>query len=67
MDPLSAYDIAKLRILERQEQAAQERLLKVARPSRASSDDEIESGVWHRWLLRRLSGRITLARAGATA
>jgi hypothetical protein len=61
MDPLSAYDVAKLLILERQERAARERLLK----TRSASDDEHESGVWHRWLLRRLSSRITLARAGA--
>jgi hypothetical protein len=63
MDPLTAYDVAKLRMAERHEQASRERQAKLARATRG--DDEHERSVWRRWTLRRLVGRITLANAGA--
>jgi hypothetical protein len=63
MNHLTAYDLAKLRIAERHEEAARERLVKLARAAR--SDEEHENSVWRRWTLRRLTSRITLARAGA--
>lgn len=59
MDHLTALDVAKLRMAERHEQAARERLGRI----RATSDDEHETAVWRRWTLRRLIGRITLANA----
>lgn len=63
MDPLTAYDIAKLRMTERHQEAARARLAKLARAG--GSDDEQETSVWRRWTLRRVVGRITLASAGA--
>jgi hypothetical protein len=63
MDPLTAYDIAKLRMAERHQEAARAQLAKLARANR--SDDEQEASVWRRWTLRRVVGRITLASAGA--
>jgi len=63
MDPLTAYDVAKLRMAERHQEASRERLGKLARAT--GSDDEQESSVWRRWTLRRLVGRITLATARA--
>ena len=63
MDPLTAYDLAKLRIEERHQEAARERLAKSARAT--GSDDEQETSVWRRWTLRRVAGRITLANAGS--
>jgi hypothetical protein len=62
MDPLTAHDLAKLRMKERHQEAARERLAKAARAS--GSDDEQETSVWRRWTLRRVMGRITLANAG---
>ena len=62
MDPLTAYDMAKLRMAERQNEASRERLAKV-RATR--SDDDEETSVWRRWTLRRVVGRITLANSGA--
>jgi hypothetical protein len=67
MDPMTAYELARLRMAERHLEAARARM---ARPDRfAASDDEQEASVWRRWTLRRLVGRITLAgaRAGASA
>ena len=67
MDPMTAYEVARLRMAERHLEAARERM---ARPDRFNaSDDEQETSVWRRWTLRRLVGRITLAgaRTGATA
>ena len=63
MDPLTAYDVAKLRMKERHEEASRERLGRLARAT--GSDDEQETSVWRRWTLRRLVGRITLATARA--
>ena len=63
MDPLTAYDMAKLRMAERHQEASRERLAKAARST--GSDDEQETSVWRRWTLRRVVGRITLANAGA--
>ena len=63
MDPLTAYDMAKLRMTERQQEASRERQAKLARVT--GSDDEQETAVWRRWTLRRVVGRITLASAGA--
>ena len=63
MDPLTAYDVAKLRMAERHEDASRERVARLARAT--GSDDEQETSVWRRWTLRRVVGRITLARAGA--
>lgn len=62
MDPFTAFELAKLRIAERHEQAARERLVRIARA--ATTDEEHEASVWRRWALRRISGRITLAGAG---
>ena len=62
MDPLTAHDLAKLRMKERHQEAARERLAKAARAN--GSDDEQETSVWRRWTLRRVMGRITLANAG---
>ena len=62
MDPLTAHDMAKLRMAERHQEAARERLAKLSRAS--ASDDEHETSVWRRWTLRRVVGRITLANAG---
>jgi hypothetical protein len=63
MDPLTAYDMAKLRMAERHDEAARERQAKLARATR--SDDDQEASVWRRWTLRRVVGRITLANSGA--
>jgi hypothetical protein len=63
MDPLTAYDMAKLRMAERQNEASRERQARLARI--ASSDDDQETSVWRRWTLRRVVGRITLANSGA--
>ena len=63
MHPLMAYEVAKLRMAERHEEASRERLAKLARATR--SDEEQETSVRRRWTLRRLVGRITLANAGA--
>jgi hypothetical protein len=57
MDPMTAYTVARLRMAERHQEAARERL------ARFRSDDEQETSVWRRWTLRRLVGRITLAGA----
>jgi hypothetical protein len=62
MDPLTAFDMAKLRMAERHQEASRERQAKLAR---AMSDDEHETAVWRRWTLRRVVGRITLANAGS--
>ena len=51
MDPLTAYDVAKLRMAERHEEASRERLGRLARAT--GSDDEQETSVWRRWTLRR--------------
>ena len=61
MDPLTAYDLAKLRMAERHQEAARGRQAKAAQANR--SDDEQEASVWRRWTLRRVVGRITLASA----
>ena len=63
MDPLTAYDLAKLRTAERHQEASRERQAKLARMS--GSDDEHETSFWRRWTLRRVVGRITLATSGA--
>jgi hypothetical protein len=63
MHPLMAYEVAKLRMAERHEEAARERLANLARAT--GSDEEQEASVWRRWTLRRLVGRITLASARA--
>ena len=63
MDPLTAHDMAKLRMAERHQEAARERLANAARAT--GTDDEQETSVWRRWTLRRVVGRITLANAGA--
>ena len=67
MDPMTAYEVARLRMAERHLEAARERMAGADRVG--MSDDEQETSVWRRWTLRRLVGRITLAsaRAGATA
>ena len=62
MNTLSTYELAKLRIAERQEEAARERL---ARLARAQSDQATEQGIWKRWMQRRLAERLTLAGSGA--
>lgn len=62
MDPFTALDLAKLRMAERHEEAARERLVKIARA--ATNDEDHEAAIWRRWSLRRLSARITLAGAG---
>jgi hypothetical protein len=59
MDPMTAYTVARLRMAERHQQAARERL------ARFRGDDEQETSVWRRWTLRRLVGRVTLAGASA--
>jgi hypothetical protein len=58
MDPLTALHIAKARMAERHDEAARERLFKVARA--ASTDDDHEIDVWRRWIQRRLASRVTL-------
>lgn len=63
MDPLTAYDMAKLRMAERHQEASRERQAKLA--GSTGSDDEHETSVWRRWTLRRVVGRITLANTGA--
>jgi hypothetical protein len=63
MDPLTAYDLAKLRMAERHQEASRGRLAKLDRAY--GSDDEHETRVWRRWTLRRVVGRLTLASAGA--
>lgn len=63
MDPLTEYDVAKLRMAERRHEAARERMATLARSS--ANDAEQEASIWRRWTLRRLVGRITLATAGA--
>ena len=63
MDPLTAHDMAKLRMAERHQEAARERIARAA--ASTSTDDEQETSVWRRWNLRRVVGRITLANAGA--
>ena len=63
MHPLMAYEVAKLRMAERQQEASSERQAKLARAR--GSDDEQEASVWRRWTLRRLVGRVTLAAARA--
>lgn len=63
MDPLTEYDVAKLRMAERRNEAARERMATLARAS--ANDAEQEASIWRRWTLRRLVGRITLASAGA--
>lgn len=62
MNTLSTYELAKLRIAERHEDAARERL---ARLARAQSDQATEQGIWKRWMQRRLAERLTLATGGA--
>jgi hypothetical protein len=62
MNTLTTYELAKLRIAERQEEAARERL---ARLARAQSDQATEQGIWKRWMQRRLADRLTLATGGA--
>jgi hypothetical protein len=62
MDPITAYDLAKLRMAERHQAASRERQARQA--NAAGSDDEKETSVWRRWTLRRVVGRITLAQAG---
>ena len=63
MDPLTAHDVAKLRMAERHQEAARERVARAARST--STDDEQETSVWRRWTLRRVVGRVALANAGA--
>jgi hypothetical protein len=59
MDPMTRYELAKLEITQRHEQAARERL---ARNTRAeASDNEQEDSIWRRWMQRRLDGRVTLS------
>jgi hypothetical protein len=67
MDPMTAYEMARLRMAERHLEAARERMARADRVG--ASDDEHEASVWRRWTLRRLVGRITLAsaRTGAPA
>lgn len=60
---LMAYEVAKLRMAERHDEASRERQAKLARAT--GSDDEQEASVWRRWTLRRLAGRVTLASARA--
>lgn len=62
MDPMTSYELAKLRMAERQQDASRERLARAARAT--GSDDEQETSVWRRWTLRRVVGRVTLANAG---
>jgi hypothetical protein len=63
MDPMNAYEVAKLRMAERHQAASRERQARLAKA--AGSDDEQETSVWRRWTLRRVAGRITLAHAGS--
>jgi hypothetical protein len=65
MDPMTAYEVARLRMAERHLEAARERMARVDRAG--VSDDEQETSVWRRWSLRRLVGRITLATARTAA
>jgi len=62
MNPLSTYELAKLRIAERHEEATRERLDRLAR---ASSNEQSDQGLWKRWMQRRLASRLTLAQGGA--
>ena len=61
MDPLTNYEIAKLRIAERHQQAARARMA-VRGPSFAGSGP---TSVRPLESLRRLVGRVTVANAGA--
>ena len=63
MHRLMAYEVAKLRMAERHEEASRERLAKLARAT--GSDDEQEASVWRRWTLRRLFAKLHLAGSGA--
>ena len=63
MDPLTAYDVAKLQMAERHAQAARERMARGGR-SFAGSDEQ-ETSIWRRWTVRQFVGRITHANAGA--
>jgi len=63
MHPITALDLARIRINELHEQAARERLARVARST--ESDAEQETGVWRRWFQRRIASRVSLAANGA--
>jgi hypothetical protein len=63
MDPLTAYDVAKFRIAERHEQAAQERMARQGRSFAGSGEQE--TSIWRRWTVRQVVGRITHVNAGA--
>jgi hypothetical protein len=63
MDPLTAYDLAKLQMAERHREADRARMAKLARSY--SGPDEQETTIWRRWTVRHLVGRITHVNAGA--
>ena len=63
MDPLRNYEVTKLQIAERHQEAARARMAAAARP--IAGVDKQETQVRRRWTVRRLVARITLARAGS--
>ena len=63
MDTVTAYEVHKLRTAERHQEAARARLVTGARS--IASDDERRIPVWRRWTVRKLVGRITLAKGQA--
>ncbi len=63
MNPITGYDLAKLRMAELHEEAANARMVKAGRSFEGI--DEQETSVWRRWTLRQLVGRISLGHAGS--
>jgi hypothetical protein len=63
MDPLRSYELARLQMAERHQEAARARMATSGRS--LTGVDEEETSVWRRWTLRKLVGRISLANAGA--
>ena len=62
MDPINAYDFAKLQMAERHEQVARARLVKAGRSF--DGFDEQETPIWRRWTVRQVVSRISLGHAG---
>ncbi len=63
MDPITGYELAKLRMAELHAEAANARMAKLGRSFAGA--DESETSVWRRWTLRQLVGRISLGHAGS--
>jgi hypothetical protein len=59
MDPYTAYHVATLRMAERHQEAARERMASSSRTP--AGPDEQERSIWRRWTLRRLVSRIAVA------